>query len=194
MQALTREELANFLKACREQSEETWLIALLARNHGLRVSELCGRWASKRVNKQWVRYFHDGILAREVREGYITIRRLKGSSVTKHPLVTDTDPLFDERAATERLALKKSRHQPLFKMDRTTVWRRLQAAGKAAGIRLSSCHVRGMKHTLATEVSKKKTVKELQLYLGHKNPKSTMVYYDVTPEQAAESVQGCLAV
>ena len=194
MQALTREETAKFLQACKDASEEDWLMALLAYNHGLRVSELVGRWAVKRVKKQRVRYFHEGILAREVRNGSITVRRLKGSDVTRHPLKSDSDPLFSEKNATERLALIRRPNQQLFKHDRTTVWRRLQRHAKAAGINLSSASIRGMKHSLGTQASEKVPLKVLQLYMGHKKAESTLKYYDVTPEQAAERVQGCLGV
>lgn len=194
MQALKREELAKFLTACKAQSEEDWLLALLAYNHGLRVSELCGRWATKKVKGNKVRYFHQGILAREVRHGQITVRRLKGSKVTTHPLRSDPDPLFNERNATEQLALKKNPNQSLFKLDRTTAWRHLQKAGRAAGVNLAAASVRGMKHSLGTEMSEKHPVKVLQLYMGHVKAESTMCYYDVTPEEAAERVQGSFRV
>lgn len=194
MQALTREELAKFLEACKSASEEDWLMALLAFNHGLRVSELVGRWAVKRAKKQRVKYFHQGILGREVRDGCLTVRRLKGSKVTKHPLVSDPDPLFSEKNATERLALKRGANQPLFKHDRSTVWRRLQRHAHRAGIKLSAASIRGMKHSLGTQASEKVPVKVLQIYMGHVKAESTMAYYDVTPEQAAERVQGCLRV
>lgn len=194
MQALTRDELLKFLQACRQQSETDWLMALLAVNHGLRVSELCGRWAVKRVKKQKTRYFHKGILGREIRNGMITIRRLKGSKTTTHPLVGHANSLLNERAAVEKLALITPENGQLFKLDRTTAWRHLQRAGRAAGIRLSAAHIRGMKHTLGTLAAEKTPVKKLQLHMGHANPKSTLAYYDVTPEQAAESVEKALAL
>jgi integrase len=194
MQALTREELTRFLTACKQASETDWLMALMAVNHGLRVSELCGRWATKRVKKQKVRYFHPGILGREVRDGYVTIRRLKGSEATTQPLVAHDNPLFDERSAVEILALKTRPDEPLFKMERTTAWRHLQRHGRAAGIRLAGAHIRGMKHTLGTLAAEKTPVKKLQLQMGHKNPKSTMAYYDVTADEAAETVQKALGL
>jgi len=198
MQALNREELAKFLAACREQDEQIWLLALLAVNHGLRVGELCGRWAirSRKVNgeKKKEKYFHHGILAREVRNGLITIRRLKGSETTTQPLQPHDNPLFDERSATEKLAGEREPDEQLFKLDRTTAWRRLQKAGKAAGIKLSAAHVRGMKHTLGTLGAEKTAPRDLQLQMGHKDGKNTLRYYDTTPEQAAERVRKALAL
>lgn len=194
MQALTRDGLKKFLEACLAQSEQTWLMALLAVNHGLRVSELCGRWAVKHVKKEKVRYFHKGILAREVRNGLITIRRLKGSSITKQPLQPHENPLFDEKRATEQLAAKTPRNEQLFKLDRTTAWRHLQEAGRAAGINLDAAHIRGMKHTLGTLAAEKTPPKELQIQMGHKDGKNTLRYYDTNPEQAAERVHKALAL
>jgi len=194
MQALKREELAKFLEACREQSEQTWLMALLAVNHGLRVGELCGRWAVRKVKGNKEKYFHRGILAREVRNGLITIRRLKGSEITTQPLVAHENPLFDERRAVEKLVLKTRPNDPLFKLNRTTAWRHLQAAGRAAGVKLSAAHIRGMKHTLGTLAAENTAPKELQIQMGHKDGKNTLRYYDTTPEQAAEAVKRALAL
>ncbi len=200
MQALTREELTKFLTACRAQSEQTWLMALMAVNHGFRVSELCGRWAVRRVKAakgkkvKKIRYFHKGILAREVRDGYISIRALKGSENAHEPLVSNPTPLFDERTALEKLVLITAPNEPLFKLERTTVWRHFQRAGRAAGIALSSAHVRAMKHTLGTLTAEKVPVKVLQKRMRHKNPKSTMAYYDVSDERVASLIETALAL
>lgn len=194
MQALNREDLAKFLTACRAQSERTWLMALLAVNHGLRVGELCGRWAVRTVKGKKERYFHPGILAREVRNGLITVRRLKGSEITTQPLQPHENPLFNERAAVEKLVLITPANAQLFKLDRSTAWRHLQLAGRAAGIKLSAAHIRGMKHTLGTLAAEKTAPRDLQLQMGHKDGKNTLRYYDTTPEQAAESVRKSLAL
>jgi integrase len=194
MQALKREELVKFLKACKRASETDWLMALLALHHGLRVSELCGRWAVRKVKGKRQKYFHPGILGREVKDGHIHIRRLKGSQTTVQPLVRHPNPLFSERAAVERLASETEPNQSLFKLDRTTAWRHLQAHGRTAGIRLAAAHIRGMKHTLGTLAAEKTPVKKLQLHMGHKNPKSTLAYYDVTPAEAAATVEAALGL
>lgn len=192
MQALTEQQLLRFLAACRDANEIDWLMALLAYHHGLRVSELTGRWAVKRVKGQKVAYFHHGIRASDVEDGRLTVVRLKGSKRTCQPLVTHSNPLLNEREALIRLASRKLPNQPLFKFDRTTVWRRLQRHGRKAGIRLSSAHIRGIKHTLGTIAAEKVPVKVLQIQMGHVNPKSTLAYYDVTPERAAETVAEAL--
>lgn len=200
MQALTREELTKFLTACQAISEELRLMAVMAVNHGFRVSELVGRWAIRREKRgkgkkvKKIRYFHKGILAREVRDGYISIRALKGSENAREPLVSNPNPLFDERAALEKLVLITPQNEPLFKMERTTAWRRFQQAGRAAGIALSSAHVRAMKHTLGTLTAEKVPVKVLQKRMRHKNPKSTMAYYDVSAERVASLIEEALAL
>ena len=188
MQALTEEQLLRFLQACWEIGETTWLMAVLAVNHGLRVGELTGRWAVKKVKGQKVRYFHQGILGSEVRDHSLIVRRLKGSNRTIQALVSHDNPLLNEREAVERLALITPKNQSLFQMDRTTAWRHLQKAGRRAGVRLSSASIRGMKHTMGTLAAEKVPVKVLQLQFGHKDPKSAMAYYDVTPQQASTRI------
>lgn len=197
MQSLTREELVKFLLALQADDDRYRLMAVMAVRHGLRVSELTGRWAVRRVKgrkRKKEKYFHCGIMAREIRNGQITIRRLKGSLTTTQPLEPHANPLLDEKIALEKLALITPPNQPLFKCERTTVWRHFQAAGKAAGVKLTAAHIRGMKHTLGTLASENTSVKKLQIQMGHKKPDSTMAYYDVTPEQAAESVRTSLAL
>jgi integrase len=192
MQALTEDELLRFLQACWDASKTDWMMAVLAVNHGLRVGELTGRWAVKRVKGQKIRYFHKGILASEVKDGFVTVRRLKGSNRTTQELVSHENPLLNEREAIERLALIKPAYAQLFKMDRSTAWRHFQRHGRKAGIRLSSAHIRGLKHTLGTLAAEKVPVKVLQMQMGHKDPKSAMAYYDVTAQQASARIAAVL--
>lgn len=192
MQSYTREELVKFLQALRADDDRYRLMAVMAVRHGLRVSELTGRQAVKKVKKQRINYFHKGLLAKEVREGFITIRRLKGSETTKQEIEQRDDPLLDEKESLEKLVLITPPNQQLFKVSRATVWRHFQRAARSAGIKLSAASIRGMKHTLGTLASETTPLKKLQIQMGHKKSDSTMAYYDVTPEQAAASVRDAL--
>ena len=75
------------------------------------------------------------------------------------------NPLCDEKEALERLVLNSPGNQQLFKRDRTTVWRHFQAAARAAGLKLTAAHIRGMKHTLGTLAAEKIPLKQLQMQM-----------------------------
>ena len=203
VQALTYDELLRFLAACRAASERDWLMAALSVNHGLRVTEIVGGWvlvktgqkvAGKEVKKK---VWHSGITPDAIKDGMLVVQRVKGSKRTEQPLVVHPNPLLDERAALERLVLLTPQNQPLFKMHRTTAWRRLQRHGRTAGVRLRAASVRGLKHTLGTLMAEKIPVaggvKAIQLQMGHESVKSSLAYYDLTPEEAARRALAALS-
>jgi len=111
MTSLSKEQLASLLTAARAHSERDWLMLLVAYNHGLRASEVCG------------------LTSASIRDGFITVKRLKGSRATTHRL-------FDsERNALTRLAAEKAgTGEPLFNICRQHFWYLVQKHGKTAGI------------------------------------------------------------
>ena len=194
MQALNREELAKFLQALAADDDIYRLLAVLSLTKACRVSEFTGRWAIKRANKQKIKYFHKGLLASEVRDGYIKFRRLKGSKNVDLPIERNANPLFDEWESLHKLALITPPNQELFQMSRTTVWRHFQQGARKAGIKLSGASVRGMKHTWATLTAPSMTVREQQKVSGHVKVDSLMQYHDVSVEQAAARSKAALAL
>src|ERR1700732_4884114 len=84
MTYLTPEEILAVLKVARGRSVRDWAMILLAYRHGLRASEVCG-----------LRLFDV-----DLKDGAISIQRLKGSMRTVQPLYTHRgQPLLDEVAA-----------------------------------------------------------------------------------------------
>jgi integrase/recombinase XerD len=189
---LSKTELRSILAAARAHRERDFLMILIAYSHGLRASEVCGRWATRRVKKQRIKYFHPGICADDIRDGHITVSRLKGSLCTTQPLVSDPDPLFDERKAL--LAFLASVHgkQRLFPISRQHFWRLVQRYAKAAGIPERKRHPHVLKHTIAMQVIDKTGIQNVRQYLGHKSISSTGAYLKVSDERASSAVQDAL--
>lgn len=175
MQALNREELFTLLATAKRANNKDWLLMAIALNHGLRVSEV-------------IRITPD-----HIRGGMLTVRRLKGSRTTIQPLVESDNPLLSEAAPLTELSRILPRNQSIFKMHRSTAWRRIQRYARAAGISVAKASVRSLKHTLATLTIDKAGVKAVQLQLGHVSAKNTLVYTDLSTDEAAARVKGALA-
>src|SRR5579871_2626259 len=101
MQHLTKNELEALLYVARKNSESDWLMILTAYWHGLRASEVVCMTGA------------------QVRDGYLTVQRLKGSNKTVQPL---TD---EEREPLQRLAKQVGPDGRLFPIHRKTFWLRV---------------------------------------------------------------------
>lgn len=192
MDDLSKTELRAILAAARSHSERDFLMILVAYSHGLRVSEVCGRWATRTVNKQKQKYFHPGICACDIRDGHITVARLKGSLRTTQPLVSDPDPLFDERSALFAFLASYRGKQRLFPITRQHFWRLMQRYAKAAEIPERKRHPHVLKHTIAMQAIESAGIQNVRQYLGHKSISSTGAYLKVSDERASAAVQGAL--
>ena len=118
MEHLTREQTIQLMARAKASRERDWVLFLVAFWHGLRASEAV---------KLTPANFSDG---------YLTIKRLKGSYKTAHPLVEDGEELLDERAAVARwLEQHKALHagdgclQRLFPVSRIQFWRLFRRYG-----------------------------------------------------------------
>ena len=80
----TPAEILKVLKIARQRGSRDWAMIVLAYRHGMRASEVCGL----------------EMRDLDLRNGSITIRRLKGSLMTVQPLYQHRGmPLLDEVAA-----------------------------------------------------------------------------------------------
>jgi integrase len=115
MVSLTRDELLAVLNAAKEHSERDWLLLLVTFSHGLRASEAVGLTKS------------------HFRDGYLTVKRLKGSLKTVQPLLDHDLDLLNERAALTRYLDDLAPRQKLFTITRFgfdhIFKRRCEAAG-----------------------------------------------------------------
>ncbi len=121
----------------------------------------------------------------DIRDGEITVKRLKGSMKTVHPLISHPDPVFDEKTVIEALA--KDNPGILFPMHRTTFWRFFQGYQAAAGIKQGQAHPHILKHSIAMH-SRKAGIEMVQTYIGHKNINNTRIYWTISDEEAATAV------
>jgi type 1 fimbriae regulatory protein FimB len=171
MQHLTRNELLALLKAAKAESERDWLMILVAFHHGLRASEVTG------------------IKRTAVRDGHITVQRLKGSLKTVQPLVSHDNPLLSEREALEQAVSGVPAKAKVFDLSRVQFWRLMQQHGKTAGIPAHKLHPHVLKHSRAMLAIQEAGIENVRQYLGHKSIASTGAYLRVNDEQASAAVQ-----
>src|SRR5208337_1504215 len=143
---------------------------LVAYSHGLRASEVTGMQADA------------------VKDGHLTVARLKGSLRTVQPLVSDENPLLDEASALFAFAGSLHGKQRLFPVTRQHFWRLVQRYAAAAGIPERKRHPHVLKHTIAMQVIHSAGIENTRQYLGHKSMSSTGAYLKVTDAEASEAV------
>ena len=174
MEALSKPELIALLQEARGHSQRNWLMILVAYCHGLRASEVIA-------------------LQRDaVKDGHLTVARLKGSQRTVQPLISDENPLLDERKGVFDFVDSLPRNQKLFPVTRQHFWRLVQRYAKAAGLPARKRHPHALKHTIAMQIIDKTGIQNTRQYLGHKSMSSTGEYLKTTDAQASEAVAKAL--
>lgn len=163
MQHLTKSELSALLIAAKMHSEADWLMILVAYGHGLRCSEVIQMTGD------------------QVRDGYLTVQRLKGSMKTTQPLMPD------EQEALERMA-KAAGSNRMFPHARNYFWRKMQKYGRMANIPEHKLHPHILKHSIAMHTIKGAGIENVRQYLGHKSIASTGAYLKVTDEAASKAI------
>jgi integrase len=166
MTHLTRDELLALLTAARQHSERDWLLLLVTFSHGLRASEAI------RLTKA---HFKDG---------HITVKRLKGSLKTTQALLSNAEPLLDEKNAVETYLSTLGPKEKLFPVTRfgfNYIMKRHCATG---GIPAHKAHCHALKHTTAMTAIRS-GVENARQYLGHKSLNSTGAYLRVSDEKAS---------
>ena len=135
MQFLTQEELKRLLAVITEKRDKA--LFLLAYRHGLRASEI-------------------GLLQRtdvDLKQGRITIHRLKGSLSGIYPLQPDVIKLLRAylRARTDAspYLFISNRGVPI---DRRTLWCAMQTYGEKAGLPPEKRKFHSLKHSIATHL------------------------------------------
>lgn len=174
LDALSKPELLALLGAARAHSERNWLMILVAFSHGLRASEVIA------------------LETDAVKDEHISVRRLKGSLATTQPLLSDLNPLLDERAGLFAFLRNLHGKQKLFPITRQHFWRLVQRYAKAAEIPERKRHPHVLKHTIAMQVIHSAGIENTRQYLGHKSMASTGAYLKVTDAEASAAVATAL--
>jgi integrase len=170
MRYLTQDAIHRLFEVAAKDNPRNHAIMLVCYCHGMRASEVVGR---------------NGLCGTDIRDGEITVRRLKGSLKSVHPLISSADPLFDEKTIMEKLAAENP--GILFTIHRTTFWRFFQGYKDAAGIKQGEAHPHILKHSIAMH-SKEAGIEMVQTYLGHKNINNTRVYWTISDAEAAKAI------
>src|SRR6185437_14019563 len=163
MKHLTQDELKLLLQEIPDKRQK--LMFKVGFFHALRISEI--------VN----------LTKENIREGFVTIQRLKGSAKTMQPYIKHPDPELDESVELGELSNTLQKGEKLFQITRNGAYKLMQRAGKRAGIPSYKLHPHSLKHGCAMHLIQKKIgIEELRIFLGHKSLSSTGEYIKVSDE------------
>lgn len=185
MKALTPDEVMKVLKAA-SGSKRNLAMVLLAYRHGMRASEICNL----------------KLADLDMKNGEVTIRRLKGSLKTVQPLADlPGQPLLSEkRVLTAWLAERQDASDYVFtsqkggKLDRTAFWRIFNDVAERAGLPEDKRHPHCLKHSLGFSlVAANVNLAVVRQALGHKSIASTARYAEATDAMAGRAVTTALA-
>jgi type 1 fimbriae regulatory protein FimB len=186
MKALNQDEILKVLKAVSDNPRDLAMI-LLGFRHGMRASEVCGL-ELKDV---------------DLKNGEITIRRLKGSLKTTQPLADlQGQPLLSEKRVLRAWLAERGSHPSKFvfvsqkssRVHRSQFYRIFSNAAEQAGLPKDKRHPHCLKHSLGvTLVEMNVNLAVIKQALGHKSIASTAIYTVPTDETAGKAVLGALA-
>ena len=174
MQALTRAEIKKLL--AEVPTDRQRLMFVVTFNHGLRVSEV--------IN----------LTGNSIRDGFVTVQRLKGSLKTIQPFMSNSDPEFDEVERLTELARTAGANERLFPMDRYAVYYLMQKCGKLAGLPKHKLHPHCLKHAVALATIHTAGIENVRQWLGHKSISSTGEYLRVSDDAAAQAVARAMSL
>lgn len=185
MKSLSPKEVLHVLKVASE-SKRNHAMILLAYQHGMRASEVCGL----------------KLKDLDFKNEKITVRRLKGSLETTQSMSNVAgQPLLSElRVLKAWLAERNDASDFVFtsqkggRVDRTQFFRIFQSVAERAGIAADLRHPHCLKHSLGfTLVAAGAHMAVIKQALGHKSMQSTAVYTSATDEMADKARQSAMA-
>src|SRR6516162_3152567 len=181
MKALTSDEVLKVLKAASDNPRDLAMI-LLAFRHGMRASEVCGL----------------ELRDLDLRNGEITVRRLKGSLKTTQPLADiPGQPLLSEKRVLRAWLAERGNHPSKYvftsqksgHVHRSQFYRIFADAAERAGLPADKRHPHCLKHALGfTLVGANVNLAIVKQALGHKSIASTSVYTQRTDEMAGKAM------
>ena len=167
MEYLDKTELRRLFNVAYDSNKLHHLALLVGLWHGGRVSEVIS------------------LTGKDVFDGKIRLKRLKGSLTTCQPIHIDKDILFDESPILH-LATTKGDIR-LFPFSRQRVDQFIKYYAKKAGIHESKAHFHALKHSISMLLwAETKDLGQLQNYLGHKSASSSLIYLRETDATKAQ--------
>jgi site-specific recombinase XerD len=182
---LEADEVLAVLSQARQKGSREHCMFLLAYRHGLRATEI----AKLKVT--------------DVQDGELNVRRLKGSLHTVQLLQSHTNPLLDEREVVARWLQDRGEADGsvlLFTsrqgsgLTRRQVYNLFSDIAAKAGINRGRRNPHILKHSLASHLTRNGVhVAYVQQALGHRDPKSTLLYTHITDREAAVVLSSALS-
>lgn len=172
MHSMSRAEVKKLIQSIPEPKYK--LLVKVAFWHGLRVSEVIS------------------LTKENVRDGYVSVQRLKGSLKTTQPVQHPDDPILQYAEDLEQYASTLHAGERLFKITRRGVAKIMERAGLKAGIPRHKLHPHALKHSIATQTIRKAGIENVRQWLGHKSISSTGAYIRVSDEAAAKEISAAM--
>jgi type 1 fimbriae regulatory protein FimB len=186
LKALNQEEILRVLKVASEDRRNLAMI-LLGFKHGMRASKVCGL----------------ELKDLDLKNGEITIRRLKGSLKTTQPIADmQGQPLLSEKRVLRAWLEERGNHPSRFvfvsqksgRLHRSQLHRVFADIAERAGLPKDKRHFHCLKHSLGVSlVEANVNLAVIKQALGHKSIASTAVYTVPTDETAGKAVTAALA-
>ena len=192
MEWLSQQELRALLTVAKAKRERDWLMILVTFWHGLRANEVVGGWRVRKIDGKKEKYWHPGILPRDVCDGYLTVDRAKGSKTTVQALVVHPDPLFSERDPLIASAATTAPGERLFPVTRQHYWHLIKGYGRTAGIPEHRVFPHCLKHTIAHQMIDSAGIHKTRQRLGHESIASTGEYLKETDASVDAVVVGAV--
>jgi integrase/recombinase XerD len=171
MDNLSRAELINTLRVARTDSERNYIALLCAYSHALRAGEV-------------VR-----LTTANLRDGRVTVSRLKGSLRTSQPFVRSSEELLDEAGALPAYLAKLRPGSRLLPVTTRHLYRLFSRYAAAAGVSSEKRHPHVLKHTRARLLlAGGASLPVIREYLGHRSLASTGEYLRLTEEEVSAAV------
>ena len=166
MRYLTKPEMQKVLVHAIHGSRRDYLMILLGVNHGLRASEIVS------------------LTLADVANGWIHVKRLKGSYETTHPLSTK-----ETEGLAAYLSEEHSGGDLLFPLTRRQLGRIVKEHMLAAGVSKKLAHPHSLKHACCSiRYRAGKSIENVCVYVGHKDIKNTLIYTNISDAEAAAAV------
>ena len=185
MDYLTKDETIKLFEVAQSKGPRELLLCHLLVFHGLRITEALT------------------LTVDQVRNGFLSVQRLKGSGHSRQPLMKHENPLLDETrslaaylqtrgdADGSRILLISRKGSGLTRQQGHRIFRDIALE---AGIEEGRANPRVGKHTCASLLLRSgATLPFLQRYLAHRDAKSTMAYLGVSESEANKEASSTFA-
>lgn len=161
------DELKTLLRSVPEDKPWQRTMFLVAYWHGARVSELAE------------------LKGKDIKDGYVDLRRKKNSEHTVQPYVFHVDPELDEGTQLTELVRRRGPEESLFGLSKRGIQDLMVRISKRTGLNRKKAHPHALKHTCAMHgIQRGVGIEVMRSVLGHKSLSSTGFYTKIAQDDA----------